>query len=132
MGTVKAKKAFLTISLIILTILIAYVLLYLATNYYHDWMITTIAEYESPDGTYTLVLQQIGHPYLAENATYRTVLKKGKEIVNEEQFLRNSFGSWSYSFLNVTWGDENVTVYFYDVAISTLSYDGSELTINYD
>jgi len=125
MGTIKAKKEILTVCLITASILLSYVLLYLVGNYYFSWMKTTVAEYDSPDGEYMLVVQQIGHTFLAEGATYRTVLKKGNEIVDSEQFRRNSFGPRDDSFLEVTWSDENVTVFFYDIAISTLSYDGS-------
>ena len=103
--------------------LVAFLLLIGVLGYYHCWMITTIAECESPDGEYTLVVQQIGHPLLAEAVTYKVVLKKGKEVIDEKHFHYSSIGSWDSLGDDVTWGDENVTV---------LCYDGSELTINYD
>lgn len=105
------KKVFLILCVIISVIVIEFGLACLDFNCNHYWKVTTLAEYESPDGQYTLALEQVGEPFL----------KKDEKAVDEEEIYRG-FGRWS-DFGSVAWNDDSVSVCIVDTELATLRCD---------
>ncbi len=80
---------------------------------YYQWTlhVTKIDTASSPDGAYTIELQQVGEPFLFSSTDTRLILKKGKKrICKLDTFTYNDGGSLYSDNWKLTWEADHVVV----------------------
>lgn len=103
-----ALKIFLVVTFLALVLIFApLVQLFYETS----CKITKVAEYQSPDGEYTIVLKEIGEPFSFSGADGVVVLKKDRRRISAYHFgVNNDGGRLNQGNVRLTWREDGVEV----------------------
>lgn len=106
------KKALKVIFGVIGTILILLGLMILFFMYQMNWKRTKIAEFTNSDNHYSVILQEIGSPFLFGPSDVRVILKdkRGIAVDDVHTFISNDGGRLSEYNISVSWMPDGAIV----------------------
>ncbi len=104
----KCLKIFVILFVIIFFLGVCF---FLCLFYQWRFRVTEIDMVASPDGVYTIELQQVGEPFLFSNTDTRLILKEGKKrICKLDTYICNDGGQLYPENWKLTWEEDHVVV----------------------